>query len=182
MHTNTKLAIISLLLAGGIFTLDLTSPFNGVVSILYIILILISLLSTDAIFTVWTTIISTVLIAVGIWNGGEDQLLNRGFALIIVLLTAVLSVQRKEVERELRDLNLNLELKVLARTAASENKSLRLEKQIKILENIREQKKDEDFKELDKVIKDLRYLRFEDEELSPESYEDESIDVEFDDV
>jgi hypothetical protein len=174
MHMNTKLAIICLLLASGIFVLDIVSPLHGVVSVLYVILVLMSLISAEAIFTIWTTIISSVLIGIGIWHGEEADLINRVFALIIILLAAILSVQRKEVEKELRELNLNLELKVLARTAASENKSLRLEKQIKILEGLREVEKDQAFQMLDTVIKDLRDIRYLDYELEPGE-----IDVEF---
>ena len=66
MYKNTRLAIISLFIAGGIFVLDLVTSFRGIIPVLYIILILISLLSADAIFTIWITIISTVLIVVGI--------------------------------------------------------------------------------------------------------------------
>jgi hypothetical protein len=178
MHVNTKLGIVGLLTAGAIFGLDLLYPMGGAVSILYILLIFISLWTSDAIFTIWAGTITSVLIFIGIWYGGGietpgSELMIRFFGLIIIWLTAVLSIQRKEVEKELRDLNLHLELKVLARTAAAENRSLRLERQIKILENIKRNQKQEAFVVLDNVIADLRELTVENIEFL------DDIDVEY---
>jgi hypothetical protein len=163
MHKNSKLAIYGMLVAAAIFSLDLMLPTHGVAAALYIVLILMSLLATETMFTVWASLIATTLISFGIYyNGGFsmniDELLNRVFAYIIILLTAILSIQRKEVEKELRELNLNLELKVLARTAASENRSIRLEKQIQVLQNLRNDDKLVAFKELDDVIHNLKEL------------------------
>jgi hypothetical protein len=163
MHKNSKLAIYGMLVAVVIFSLDLMIPTHGIASALYIILILISILATETMFTVWASLIATVLISFGIYyNGGFimqfDELLNRVFAYIIILLTAILSIQRKDVEKELRELNLNLELKVLARTASSENRSIRLEKQIQVLQNLRNDDKLVAFKELDDVIHSLKEL------------------------
>jgi hypothetical protein len=173
MHKNTKLAIAELLIAGGIFSLDVILS-GGIIASLYVIMVLISLLSSDSMFIVWNTIVVAILIGLGLWyNGGisagGDEILLRCFALIIISLTAVLSIQRKEIENKLKDLNLNLELQVLARTAASENNALRLEKQIKALESINREKKTEAFQTLDDVINNLRDLT--DDELD--------IDVEF---
>ncbi len=173
MHKNSKLAIYGMLVAAVIFLLDLIIPIHGIAAVLYVILVLMSLLATETMFTVWASLIATILISFGIYyNGGFtmqiDELLNRVFAYIIILLTAILSIQRKEVEKELRELNLNLELKVLARTAASENRSVRLEKQIQTLQNLRNNDKLIAFKELDDVIHNLKELTHED-----------SIDVEY---
>jgi hypothetical protein len=173
MHKNSRLAIYGMLVAAIIFTLDLMVPTRGVAAALYIVLILMSLLATESIFTVWASFIAVVLISLGIYyNGGFamqiDDLLNRFFAYIIILLTALLSVQKKDVEKELKELNLNLELKVLARTAASENRAIRLEKQIQVLQNLRGNEKLAAFKELDDVIHSLKELTNE-----------ETIDVEY---
>jgi len=168
MHANTKLSLASFLVAGGIFAIDLHTP-SGLATILYVILIWLSLLSKDAIFPVWSALICTVLIFIGYAYVGENAswgiIGNRIFALIIVWLSVALSVQSKEVERELRQLNETLELKVLARTISSENRAIMLEKQIKILEGIRQQKTEEAFKNIDEVIDNLRNIKilFDDE-------------------
>jgi peptidoglycan/LPS O-acetylase OafA/YrhL len=166
MHKNSQLAIYGMLVAAVIFSLDLMFPTHGIIAAFYIILILISLLSTETMLTVWASLIASVLISFGIYyNGGFsmqiNELFNRIFAYVIILLTAILSIQRKEVEKELMDLNLNLELKVLARTAASENRSIRLEKQILVLQNLRNDDKLIAFKELDDVIHSLKELTHE---------------------
>ena len=161
LHKNTKLSLISLFLAAGIFAVDTYYPLNGVSTNLYLLLIFFSLWAEDSLFTISTLTGVSFLMFINLLGTHDIELMNRFFALVVVWITTIISIQRIEVEAKLKGLSLNLELQVLGRTIASENRTQLLEKQIKILESINSEGKKEAFDILDSVINNLKELAVE---------------------
>lgn len=84
--------------------------------------------------------------------------LFRAFTIFILIFLGGILIKQKNKEFELSKLNESLELRILARTTASEARAMRMEKQIKILQSIRASQVDSSIKKLDDVINELKNL------------------------
>lgn len=84
--------------------------------------------------------------------------LFRAVTSIILVFCGFIFLNQKSKDDELLKINETLELRVLARTAKSENKVKILEKQIVILQNIKTEKTQESILKLDNVIAELKQL------------------------
>jgi len=156
----TKAAIISSIMTVLLFATDLYFNFS-VIAILYVCFVFFALLTNDERFIVGATIVSTVLIVAG-WVYHDSTLVYdnvaRLMAVVVVWGAGLLSLQRKQVEHRLQLLNETLELRVMARTAAAEEKSKRLEQQIRVLKEIRYSGTRNALSKLDTVISNLKEL------------------------
>lgn len=150
-----------ILLTIAIFVADLYFS-GGAVSIFYICVILLSHWIDDDWVTLGTTFLVMVLAFINYFlipdQASPTLLINKILAAVSIGVVSLLITKRKDVETRLKKSNETLELRVLARTAAAEAKSKRLEQQIKILQQIREAKTDTSFSELENVINTLKEL------------------------
>lgn len=140
----------------------------GVISGFYICIILMAHWMDDDWLVVGSTILSIVLTFIAYFIIYDAITLNtfseRFLTTLIIGIVSVLTAKRREIESQLRRSNETLELRVLARTAASEAKSKRLEQQIQILQALRQQNDDASFQALDEVIQTLREIGAEKED------------------
>jgi len=160
-----KAVLFGALLLGILFCADLMLNVS-IISILYIGFIFFALYTNDERFILGTIVISTILImAAWMFHGGgaaHDNMV-RLLSSVVIWATGLLSIQRKQVENRLKMLNETLEFRVMARTAAAEENSRRLEQQIKALQGIRHAGTKNSLSQLDKVINNLKEIsEFED--------------------
>jgi hypothetical protein len=177
MNKNfVKVLIAMLLFASSIFCADIIFT-GGAFSSFYVCVILLSLWSDDDRLLIGGTIGSVVLIfgAYGYFLINYDTssaissaatfgfagFINKLISIVMVIITSGLASRSKEKSENLKRLNETLELRVLARIAASEAKAKRLEKQIEILQAIRKEDINNSFSVLDEVINNLKTLAVE---------------------
>ncbi len=126
---------------------------GGAVSGFYICVVLISHWADDDWIILGTTVLVMILTFLNYFIISEKispmLLINKILAAVIIGIVSLLISKRKDTENRLKRSNETLELRVLARTAASEVKNRQLEQQIKILQQIRETKTDASFSELE---------------------------------
>ncbi len=155
-----KAVTVGSFLLAGLFCADLLLNFSAL-SILYICFIFFSLFTNEDKFVFGTVVISSILVMIAwIYNGGgstSDDLV-RLLSMVVIWATGLLSIQRQGVENRLKMLNETLELRVLARTATAEERSKRLEKQIKLLQNIRYADTKNSLHQLDEIISNLKEI------------------------
>lgn len=171
MHYNWKYIIylfVVFVLCLGAFSLDLTIA-NPLLLSMYLPLSAAALAGKNETMPVVFAAIISGLILLGLhFSGPLDKfdITIRIFTLITIWVGTIMSVSKKIAERDLKELNDILELKVLARTAASEAKSQRLEQQIQILKGISQETTQHSFDRLNSVIENLKQLAaMDDEEL-----------------
>jgi len=155
-----KAVFFGTILLVALFCLDLMINISAL-AILYICFILFALWTDNEKFIFGTLVISTILIMIAwIFHGGGTGYDNvaRLLAGVVIWVTGLLSIQRKQVENRLKMLNETLELRVMARTAASEEKSRRLELQIKALQGIRHAGTKNSLSQLDEIIHNLQEI------------------------
>ncbi len=161
MNSKLKYIISMILLTLAIFVADLYFS-GGVMSCFYICVVLLSHWIDDDWVTLGTTILVMVLTFMNYFIISEvaspTLLINKILAAVSIGIVSLLIAKRKDTETKLKRSNETLELRVLARTAAAEAKSRRLEQQIKILQEIREIKTDASFSALEDVINTLKEL------------------------
>ena len=171
MNNSIKILIAMIAFASAIFCADIIF-INGAFSSFYICVVLLSLWSDDDRLLIGGTIGSIILVfaAYGYYLFNYDYsspvseihgFTNKLISLVMIAITAGLSARTKEKSQNLKRLNETLELRVLARIAASEAKAHRLEKQIEILQIIRENNTDNAISALDEVINNLKALTIE---------------------
>jgi len=153
-----------LLFASAIFCADIIFT-SGAFSSFYVCVVLLSLWSDDDRLLIGGTVGSIILVFAAYGYSLTDfewpTLINKLISFVMIAITAGLSARSKEKSEKLKRLNETLELRVLARIAASEAKAHRLEKQIEILQAIREHNTDNAFSALDEVITNLKTLAVE---------------------
>lgn len=161
MNSKIKYVLAMLLLTIAIFCADLYFS-GGAVSVFYICVVLLSHWIDDDWVTLGTTILVMILAFINYYLIPEVAspmlLINKILATVAIGVVSLLITKRKDTETKLKRSNETLELRVLARTAAAEAKSRRLEQQIKILQEIRETKTDDSFSKLEHVINTLTEL------------------------
>ena len=106
-ETPSWLILISILIATGIFLLDLSIPLGVAAGVPYVVLVLISLWSPKKQYTYLMAITGTLLTFAGFFfspAGGEmwKVLFNRFLALFVIWITTILSLQHKKAEEDLR--------------------------------------------------------------------------------
>lgn len=162
-----KVLILMMLLMLLIFLSDIFLK-TGVISGFYICVILMAHWMDDDWLVVGSTILSIVLTFIAYFIIYDAITFNtfseRFLTTLIIGIVSVLTAKRREIESQLRRSNETLELRVLARTAAAEAKSKRLEQQIQILQALRQQNDDASFQALDEVIQNLREIGSDKEE------------------
>lgn len=175
MNLDYKSFALSLILVTSIFFIDLNVGL-GVISALYIIPLLLSfffakkkeyiigvmfiilvLISFSWIFQTRVVIdmisIGNFLVKINYEN------FFRSFSALIVIVVGCILLYYKSKVRQFKELNETLELRILARTVASENKAKILQEQILVLQSIREDKEiNNSLYELDNVINELKNL------------------------
>ncbi len=119
--TPSWLILISILIAAGIFLMDLLIPLGVAASVPYVILVLISLWSPNKQYTYYMATVGTLLTIAGFFfspAGGEmwKVLFNRFLALFVIWTTAILSTQRRKADQELRETYEKMKLKIKERT------------------------------------------------------------------
>ncbi len=161
MPSKFKYILAMILLTISIFIADLYFS-GGAISGFYICIVLLSHWIDDDWVTLGTTILVMILTFVNFFIISEQLspmlLINKILASVIIGVVSLLITKRKDTETKLKRSNETLELRVLARTAAAESKSRKLEQQIKILQQIRENKTDVSFSILEDVISTLKEL------------------------
>ena len=165
MWNSIRLFLLMILLFCGVFAIDLHYPLYDI-SQLYIVIIFLSLWSKNdkmLFLSHGLTIVFTIISYYLSFDDFElEHTLPRISTLILTFVFTTLILKRKEDEKEMIRANKTLELRVLARTAASESRSRELEKQIKILQIIREKETNKALNELDSVIENLKELSKDD--------------------
>ena len=161
-----KVLLVMLVFASLIFCADVMVT-GGSFSSFYVCVILISLWSDDdrlligaftgSIILIFTSYISSFTFESFDWHTLTSKLVS----FVMVTITTGLSMRTREKSENLKRLNETLELRVLARIAASEAKSKRLEQQIEVLQLIRRHDTDDAFSALDQVINNLKVLAVE---------------------
>lgn len=161
MQSKLKYVISMLLLTIAIFIADLYFS-GGAVAGFYICVILLSHWIDDDWVTIGTTFLVMILTFLNYFIITKEispmLLINKILAAVMIGVVSLLITKRKDTENKLKRSNETLELRVLARTAAAEAKSRRLEQQVKILQEIRETKTNDAFSALDNVINTLKEL------------------------
>jgi hypothetical protein len=173
-----KSFILSLILVTTIFFIDLTVGL-GAISALYVIPLLVSFWFSKnkeyiigIIFIILVLILFTYIfqtrvviseISVGnIFVKVDYENFFRAFSALIVIVVGCVLLYYKSKVKQFKELNETLELRILARTVASENKAKILQSQILILQGIRDDKEfDNSLSELDNVIIELKNLNKE---------------------
>src|ERR1700748_2276528 len=135
-----KTLIIMLIFAAAIFCADILVT-GGAFSSFYVCIVLMALWSDDDRLLIGGTIGSIILVFAAYAYSLNDfewpTLTNKLVSFVMIGVTAILSIRTREKSQKLHRLNETLELRVLARIAASEAKSKRLEQQIEVLQQIR---------------------------------------------
>lgn len=157
-----KLAISGFFICSIIFTADILLGYS-IVPIGYVIFLLLAILLKEtaermsAIF-----LIGTLLTALGLFYGGfgtnTDELTIRFLAWVIFASTSAIAVVLKQKEEELLKINESLELKILARTAAAENRARQLQEQIRYLQDMRHENTNKSILRMDEIISNLKRL------------------------
>jgi hypothetical protein len=147
----------------------------GAISLLYIFFMMITFwLSKQNYYIISSVVISLILNIIG-WmfqtrhteieiNVGQIQAmmdyegLFRVFTIFILIFVGGILIKQRNKEFELSKLNESLELRILARTTASEHRAKRLEQQIDILKIIQAEKTNASIIRLDNVINELKEL------------------------
>lgn len=152
--------VLMLLLALLIFIGDIFFP-NASLAAFYVSIVLMSLWADDRI-TIAATITTIVLVLTAYYTTynkfDADIIISKFLSIIMIIGGSFFVVQRREVETKVKRLAETIELRVLARTAAAEARSKRLENQIKTLQIIRQNNTDHAFTVLDEVIQNLKDL------------------------
>jgi K+-sensing histidine kinase KdpD len=156
------ISAIGLLITSLIFIIDVL--FNiPALTVFYVLFVFLALWTGDSRNIVASAVISTVLILLA-WFINSDLLsidgMGRLLSAVVVWTVALLSAKRSETEVELKRLNETLELRILARTIASERKAQMLEMQIKQLQELRTQNTQQALLQLDDVIKSLKEISY----------------------
>jgi hypothetical protein len=130
--TSPRLIVMSVLLAGGIFILDLSLPLGVAAGVPYVALVLISLWSPQPRYTIIAATAGTALTIFGYFLSPMGGVLwmvfvNRFLALFAIWAAAILGLQRKKIEGELRALNGTLERRVAERTVELSKTNKKLE-------------------------------------------------------
>ena len=107
---SRPLIALSVVLAAGIFILDISLPLGVASGVPYVTLVLISLWSPKREFTIIMAITGTVLTMTGLFMstaGGEMWMVvtNRSLALFAIWITTILTLLHKRVETALREGN-----------------------------------------------------------------------------
>jgi K+-sensing histidine kinase KdpD len=165
MNKDKTFFIISglgLLITSLIFIIDVL--FNiPALTVFYVLFVFMALWTGDTKNIIASATISTVLILLA-WFINSDLLsidgMGRLLSAVVVWTVALLSAKRSETEIELKRLNETLELRILARTIASERKAQMLEMQIKQLQELRTQNTQQALLQLDDVIKSLKEISY----------------------
>jgi K+-sensing histidine kinase KdpD len=164
MNNNKIFSIIvalGLSLTSLIFFFDVM--FNlPALTVFYVLFVFISLWTENFKLIISSAVVSTVLV-MSVWFIGPDMFtadsVSRLLAVVAIWMVALLAAQRSESDLELKRVNDTLELRILARTIASERRAERLEKQIKHLQELRSQNTQQALIQLDDVIKNLKEIR-----------------------
>lgn len=169
------LLILGIIICSGIFAADILFQLGAIALFYIIFLVSVFMLSKKNVYLISSFISSIVLTGIG-WVfqtrssevyldiGGVIQAtlnyegLFRVVTMLVILFIGIILLKQRAKDEELTHLNETLELRILARTAVSENKAKRLEEQIKALQNIRNKKTDEAIVRLDNVIAELKDL------------------------
>lgn len=166
-NTPVKMLWAMILLSVLIFICDIYFP-GGVIAGFYICVIMLSHWVDDDWVVIGTTVFSVVLSFLTYFITYEEifwpALTNKILVVIMIGIVSLLAITRREAESKLKRTNETLELRVLARTAASEARSKKLEQQIKLLQAIRNHNTNSSFHALDEIINNLRELSSEKEE------------------
>jgi hypothetical protein len=141
----------------------------GILSLLYIIPVLFATIMESEKHILWSTVLSLLAIIVGICIPGYDNRFSTLFrqivdydslfnilSFVMVGTVSLISVKQKQKEIELNQLNEDLEMRVLVRTAASEYRAQKLEQQIVALQLIKQAHVDINIAKLDEVISELK--------------------------
>ena len=149
----------------------------GLLTLLYIIPVLFATIASNEKHILWTTVISLIAIIAGVlFPAGDNsvvavfnQIVNYDSLLTILSFVMVgtlslISVRQKQKEIELNQLNEDLEMRVLVRTAASEYRAQKLEQQIAALQLIKQANVNLNIAKLDEVISELRGLTDKEDE------------------
>jgi PAS domain S-box-containing protein len=132
---DISLLSLSLLTAAGIFGLDLLVPLGVAAGVPYVAVVLLgawlpwrhSITGLAAVGTALTVLGYFFSPAAGIaWV----VLTNRGLALLVIWVTAILMLQRRASEEGLKDARDDLEVRVAERSSELENVNVDLERQI----------------------------------------------------
>ena len=175
MNLDYKSFFLSLILVTSIFFVDLTIGL-GVISALYIIPLLFCFFFVKKkeyiigmMFVILVLIffnllfqkrVVTDIISIGVFFVKIDyENFFRSFSALIVIVVGCILLYYKSKVLQFQELNETLELRILARTVASENKARILQEQILILQNIKDDKEINDsLSELHNVINELKVL------------------------
>lgn len=174
MQFDLRLLLLGMALSSFIFAADIIVSI-GAISILYVILLLVtfwfakkklyilsSVITSNALILIGWLFQSRVtesLIDIGIVKAELDyEGLFRVFSIFILIIVGGVLTQQRSKEEELQELNENLNLRILSKTAASEGRAKRLEQQIKILQQIRKEEIESGLSGLDAVIAELKQL------------------------
>jgi two-component system NarL family sensor kinase len=121
-QNNLPALSIALGLAGGIFILDFMTPRGMAPQMLYAVVLLVSVWTYNQRLVKLLAWLCTVLTVAGFIFGSGDpseiSIFNRVVSIGLIWLTAVLALLYMRTEERLRQVNLNLEELVTARTAA----------------------------------------------------------------
>lgn len=114
--------VIAVFLAVAVFGVDLLVPLGFAGGVLYLIPLLITLSSKDLSHALVVAVLSTFLTLLGFLlspSGGIlwIVLLNRGLALMVIWATMSVALKQKTAEKNLLELNIQLESLVTARTS-----------------------------------------------------------------
>ena len=126
--TKPGILVMVVVLAAAIFTLDLFLPLGVAGGVPYVLVVLVSLESTRRKDTLVAAIACSGLTAIAFFfspAGGvlRKVLSNRALALFVIWVTTIIGLQRKRVEKEVRQLNKYLEQRVDERTVAIHTKT-----------------------------------------------------------
>lgn len=129
--------VVTIVLAAEIFVADLVVPIGLAVWLPYAALVLISLWMPHRKYTINSAIAATVLILLAGFlspfssaqSGASPSLLNRALGVVVIWMTALLCLQRKQVETTQKQMHEELEVLVQQRTAelSQSNEQLRHE-------------------------------------------------------
>ena len=139
----------------------------GLISLLYVVPVLVSLLFNSELYIFLTTAISMCLVILSMLLPNHtnpilsfinyDAIINI-LSFICVGAIGLISVRQKSKEKELETLNEELEMRVLVRTRRETLKAEQLEEEIKTLQEVRDTNVNDGLNKLDKVINKLKIL------------------------